>query len=228
MTIQERVSELREQVRRHAGGRAVTVVAVSKYTTVECMREAYQAGLRDFGESRVQDALLKTAHFPPEAYPDLRWHFIGTLQTNKASKTVGRFSLIHSVDSVRLAEALSVANTAVERRQAILLQINSSPDSSRRGFTPEAAAAALPAILALPGLEPRGLMTMAPPEASLNADSQVLNRVFDGLRRLGERFSDMAGRPLPELSMGMSRDFPYALANGATIIRVGSALFQAG
>lgn len=228
MTIRDRVLELQEQVRRHAAGRTVTVVAVSKYAAVECMWEAYQAGLRDFGESRVQDALTKMAHFSPEAYPGLNWHFIGSLQTNKAAKTVGRFSLIHSVDSVRLAEALSAANASAGRQQSVLLQINASGDPSRRGFLPDEAEAALPAILALPGLELRGLMTMAPPEASLGADTETLNGVFDGLRRLGERLSRLSARPLPELSMGMSRDFPYALANGATIIRVGNALFQAG
>ena len=228
MTIQKRVLELQDQVRRAAGERAVTIVAVSKYTTVERMKEAYQAGLRHFGESRVQDALSKMAHFPAEAYPDLHWHFIGTLQTNKVAKTVGRFDLIHSMDSFRLAEAISTVNVEAGRRQAVLLQINLSQDTTRRGFTPNQAEAALPAILALPGIKPQGLMTMAPPEASLNEDAEALNRVFDELRHLGERFSLLAKQPFQELSMGMSRDFPYALANGATIIRVGNLLFQAG
>jgi pyridoxal phosphate enzyme (YggS family) len=226
-SIQERFAAIQEQIRTHAGGaQNVTVVAVSKYATVERMRDAYQAGLRHFGENKVQDALAKMDAFPKDAYPDLHWHFIGTLQTNKVKKTVGRFDLIHTVDSVRLAEALSEVNLAAGLCQPVLLQINLSADPDRHGFLPEEAAAALEPMQNLAGIRPLGLMTMAPPEISLNENKDALRPLFCRLRELRNDLSALCHAPLPELSMGMSHDFPHALACGATIIRIGNYLFK--
>lgn len=215
----------------------MTIMAVSKYATTEQIRQAYAAGLRHFGENRVQDALAKIVEFPESEFPGLHWHFIGSLQTNKAAKTVGCFSLLHSVDSLRLTRAVSEANLAAGTRQPILLQINSTTMGERHGFWPNEAAEALEKALSLPGVDTKGLMTMAPPQASLDKDEAALNRTFGALRHLRDRLAEQYGpkQPehghegfLPELSMGMSRDFPYALANGATIIRVGNYLFQTG
>lgn len=244
--MQERVSTLQEQVRQLVGERPVTIVAVSKYATVEQIRQAYATGLRHFGESRIQDALAKMEALPDSDYPGIQWHFIGTLQTNKVTKTVNRFSLVHSLDSMRLAQALSQANRSAGIRQPVLLQINSTPLGVRRGFQPEEVQAALPELLQLPGLKVNGLMTMAPPDVSLNNDEMALNQTFESLRLLRDQLSLSCRQTLQmfssaeniskssvecafsELSMGMSRDFPFALANGATIIRVGNYLFQTG
>jgi len=226
MSISERLAEVRENIRIHAEGRAVTLVAVSKYAAVEQMREAYQAGARHFGENRVQDALAKIAAFPAEEYPDLHWHLIGSLQTNKAKKTVNQFSLIQSVDSTRLAEAISEQNLAANQRQDVLLQVNLSNDPNRHGFLPEDLPAALTPILSMKGIRLRGLMGMAPPEASIDNDQQALRRIFCGLRDLNGQLAHDFGIDLPELSMGMSHDYIHALVCGATIIRLGNYLFK--
>jgi pyridoxal phosphate enzyme (YggS family) len=226
MSISDRFSEVQQNIRRYADGRAVTLVAVSKYATVEQMKEAYQAGARHFGENRVPDALAKIAEFPTEQYPDLHWHLIGSLQTNKAKKTVGQFSLIQSVDSTRLAEAISDPNLAENRVQDVLLQVNLSNDLERHGFLPEDLPTALKPILSMKGIRVRGLMGIAPPEASLENDEAALKRIFCGLRDLNAQLAHDFGIDLPELSMGMSHDYVHALQCGATIIRLGNFLFK--
>ncbi len=218
MSIAERFAALRRLIGEHP----VTVVAVTKYADPARMAEAYEAGLRHFGENKVQDALAKMALFPPERYPNLHWHLIGSLQTNKINKTLGRFHLIHSIDSVRLAEKLSAANLAAGRAQPILLQVNMQPDPSRHGFLPAQTPEAAGLISAMPGLSLRGLMAMAPP----TQDRAELETVFNGLRSLRDAIATQQGIALPELSMGMSNDFVHALNCGATIIRVGNYLFR--
>lgn len=226
MSIQERLQKIKADIQTHAAGREVTLVAVTKYATVEQMRMAYDVGLRNFGENKVQDALEKMAHFPEADYPDLKWHFIGNLQTNKARKTVGRFHLIHAVDSGRQAEVLSRINLEEGKRQEILLQINLSADESRHGLLPDQASSVVAEVLGLEGIALRGLMGMAPPEASLSGDLSSLKGVFGGLAALRDRLADEFGIPLPDLSMGMSHDYVPALESGATIIRIGNYLFQ--
>lgn len=218
--------KIREMIAREADDRLVTLVAVSKYATVAQMREAYQAGVRNFGENKVQDALVKIAAFPESEFPDLRWHFIGSLQGNKVKKTVGRFHLIQSVDSVALAENLSRQNQAVGQKQAVLLQVNVSADPSRHGFLPESLLPAAEQLLSLPGIALRGLMAMAPPEASIAQDELALKSAFGNVSALRDAMQDKLGIDLPDLSMGMTHDFPQALACGATIIRIGNYLFK--
>lgn len=207
---------------RLIGDRPVTVVAVTKYARLDRMEAAYEAGIRDFGENKVQDALAKMPHFPAERFADLRWHFIGNLQTNKVNKTPGRFSLIHSVDNLKLAEKLSAANQAAGLIQPVLLQVNFSPDESRQGFLPARLEEAAVKTHELAGLSVRGLMTMAPH----TQDSAVIKGVFSGLRDMRDDLERKLGIRLPELSMGMSNDFVHALECGATIIRVGSYFFR--
>lgn len=229
MSIQERFEKVQTIIRQHVGEAnvpAVTVVAVTKYAELAQMEEAYQAGLRHFGENKVQDALLKMEHFPPERYPGLHWHLIGPLQSNKVKKTVGRFSLLHAVDSQKLAEAMAAANEAAGRCQAVLLQINLSEDPTRHGLLPDQALPMLQGVLGRKGIAVRGLMTMAPPEASLNDDIEALQYVFSGLRELRDSLAHACQIALPELSMGMTHDFPHALDSGATIIRIGNYLFK--
>lgn len=222
----ERLAEVRQNMEAHAGKRPVTLVAVSKYATVEQMREAYQAGIRHFGENKVQDALDKIAAFPADQYPDLQWHFIGNLQTNKVRKTLGRFTLIHAVDSVRLAEAISRQNQASQQFQNVLLQVNLSNDPTRHGFLTADLQSVIPSILSLAGIRIRGLMGMAPPEASLENDESALLGFFSGLRDIKEQLASRFAIDLPELSMGMSHDYVQALDCGATIIRLGNFLFK--
>lgn len=226
MSIQQRLSEIHAAIRQYATAPAVTLVAVSKYASVEQVREAYDAGVRDFGENKVQDALEKMAQLPPDYQRNMRWHFIGNLQSNKAKKTVGRFSLIHSIDSVRLAEAISRHNQEAGLCQSVLLQVNLSTDPTRHGFSPDEVRSVLPELLGYKGIEVRGLMGMAPPEASLSQDVEHLKAVFCGLRDLRDCLARDMAIDLPELSMGMTHDFPHALACGATIIRIGNYLFK--
>jgi pyridoxal phosphate enzyme (YggS family) len=226
MSILERLAEVQQAIQTHAGKRPVTLVAVSKYASIEQMREAYGAGVRHFGENKVQDALAKMTALPPEEFPELRWHFIGNLQSNKAKKTCGQFSLIHAIDSIRLAQTVSDLNMSENHCQDILLQVNLSNDPTRHGFSPESLPAALPQILGMSGLRLRGLMGMAPQEASLDNDQEALQRVFCGLRDLKEQLAQQFAIDLPELSMGMSHDYIHALDCGATIIRLGNYLFK--
>jgi len=226
MGIQDRLAEIQEAIGTHAGDRPVTLVAVSKYATVEQMMEAYDAGVRHFGENKVQDALAKMEQFSPEIAQTIHWHFIGNLQANKVKKTVGRFEWIHAIDSVKLAEAVSRHNVAAGRVQKVLLQINLSEDPSRHGFLKDAVTAALAEMMSFKGIAMRGLMGMAPAGASLDGDSQALKGVFCGLRDLRNRLQGDCEIDLPELSMGMSHDFTHALSCGATIIRIGNYLFK--
>lgn len=226
MGIQDRLAEIQAAIRVHAGERPVTLVAVSKYATVEQVVEAYQAGLRHFGENKVQDALAKMEQLPPEISSHIHWHFIGSLQANKVKKTVGRFEYLHTIDSVKLAEAVSRNNAAQGTVQKVLLQINLSDDPTRHGFLADAVTNALREMLSFEGISVRGLMGMAPSQASLDGDEQTLRRVFCGLRDMRDRLQGDCEIDLPELSMGMSHDFTHALSCGATIIRIGNYLFK--
>jgi PLP dependent protein len=194
----------------------VCIVAVTKTHGPETVRESFAAGLVDVGENRVQEALAKQ-----EALAGLpvRWHLIGSLQRNKARHAVGRFVLIHSVDRPELADALA-QRVGAGSRQAVLVEVNTSGEAQKGGVAPGALMALLDHLAGLPALEVRGLMTMAP----FTEDEAVQRRCFAGLRTLRER-AEAAGHPLPELSMGMSADYPAAVQEGATMVRLGTVLF---
>ncbi|RRR74514.1 MAG: YggS family pyridoxal phosphate-dependent enzyme [Candidatus Viridilinea halotolerans] len=208
----------------------VTLVAVTKTHPPEVVAAAVAAGMRDLGENRVQEALGKIAALAHLAPPPA-WHLIGHLQRNKAKLAAEHFALVHSIDSLRLAAALA-RYVPSGRRLPILLQCNVSGETSKEGFTLAGGArnqaaldALLPqleAILALPSLEVRGLMTIAP----FTDDPEAARPHFRALRELrdtlAQRFPQATWR---ELSMGMSDDFAVAIAEGATIVRVGRAIF---
>jgi len=206
----------------HSGRRPedILLVAVSKGRSVEEVKEAYWAGCRDFGENRVQEALEKME----EAPSDIRWHFIGKLQKNKVNKVVGRFVLIHSVDSLELAARISRVSEEQGVKTAILLETNTSGEETKSGLTPEQWERVFSDVLALKGIEVDGLMTMAP----LTEDESVIRRCFSELRLLRERLQQMAKNraDLSTLSMGMTNDFPVAIQEGATLIRIGTAIFH--
>jgi pyridoxal phosphate enzyme (YggS family) len=222
ITIENRLQTVRSRIAEAAtrsGRKAqdITLLAVTKTFPFETLRAAYDAGLRDFGENRVQEALDKIPLLPS----DIRWHFIGQLQTNKINKTLGKFVLIHSVESLRLAQALSQRVVGVP--QDILLEVNTSGEASKSGVEPEAALSTAEAIGQLPNLRLRGLMTVGP----LTED---VGKVRDAFKKLKGLFEDIRGKrgtgqDFSILSMGMSGDFEVAIEEGSTLVRIGSALF---
>ncbi len=216
------VAAVRARIAAHAaraGRRAedVTIVAVTKGHPLERAREAAAAGLLDLGENRVQEALAKQ-----DAWPDapVRWHMIGHLQRNKAKLAVGRFALIHSLDSTRLAVALEAAAAAAAVKQDVLVEVNVARESQKSGAAPEEAPGLVAHAAGLPHLVVRGLMTMAPYDAPVD----LQHKVFGGLRELRDRLAT-SSLELAVLSMGMSGDFEAAVEEGATMVRLGTVLF---
>jgi pyridoxal phosphate enzyme (YggS family) len=216
MGIAENLARVRERIAAacRRAGRApdeVTLVGVSKGFPAEAVREACAAGLQDMGENRVQEAAGKI-----EALGALgvrpHWHLIGHLQTNKAKTASELFAIIHSVDSLRLAQAI---NRRARDPVPILLEVNVAQEASKFGFVAEDLAPALSAIGALPGLEVRGLMTIAP----LTDNPETVRPVFGTLREMRDSLG------LKDLSMGMTDDFEVAIEEGATMVRVGRAIF---
>ncbi|GCE19390.1 YggS family pyridoxal phosphate-dependent enzyme [Dictyobacter kobayashii] len=228
--IAENIARVRARIAESAQrvGRApqdVTLVAVSKTKPLDYVKIAYNLGIRDFGENRVQEALEKRAAFCPS---DLHWHMIGHLQTNKAQKVFGSFSCIHSIDSLHVAEALQRAAekksqaAPMDMRQPVLLQVNVSGEASKEGMTPEETPAIARQILAFSHLDVQGLMTVAP----LVDDPETVRPVFRSLRQLRDRLRDEVGDvSWDQLSMGMTDDYAVAIEEGATIVRVGRAIF---
>ena len=195
----------------------VRLVAVSKKFTTEVIREATDAGLTLFGENRIQEAKIKI----PDCPGHLRWHFIGNLQTNKCRDAVVLFEMVHAVDSLRLAEELDKRCEQAGKVMPVLLEVNVSGEGSKHGFLPEAAVEAVEAFPNFPQLELHGLMTMAP----FTRQPESTRPFFRKLVETRTDCEDKLGAPLPELSMGMSGDFEVAVEEGATLVRLGTALF---
>jgi hypothetical protein len=230
--IADNLERIRERIETacHAAGRPVsevTLVAVSKRVDLDLVADACAAGQWDLGENRVDEAVRRQEELPAllEARgldpARLNWHFIGHLQGNKAGRAVGRFGLVHGVHSLKLAARLSRLAAAAARDEKVLLEVNISGESQKHGVVPEAAADLAAEIAALPGLDLRGLMGMA----RHGADEAELRGSFAGLRRAAEAARRASGLALPELSMGMSGDFEEAVLEGATLVRVGGAIF---
>jgi len=198
---------------------SVRLVAVSKTVDLERLREAVAAGQREFGENYLQEAKGKIAALGE----GLVWHFIGHLQRNKAKAAVELFHLIHSVDRLPLAEALDAAAARLGKVQDILLQVNLAGEETKSGVAPEALPALWEEVSRLPHLRVRGLMTMPP----WLPDPEAVRPYFRSLRELRDRlratYPPAAG--LTELSMGMTGDFEAAVEEGATLVRIGTAIF---
>lgn len=195
----------------------VMLLPVAKGHPAEAVNEAAALGLRVFGENKVQEAKAKI----PQCPGHLSWHMIGHLQSNKCRDAVQWFSTVESVDSVELAAELNKWAEKLGKRLPVLLEVNVAGEASKFGFAPEAALAAIGPINALPRLEIQGLMTVAP----YTPAPERVRPFFKQLRELRERCSERLGAPLPHLSMGMSGDFEIAIEEGATIVRIGTALF---
>jgi PLP dependent protein len=218
--VQERIAAAARRVGRNPDG--VTMVAVSKTHSPEEVAAAFDAGLRVFGENRVEEAAPKTgqvARLVAPAEPPA-WHMIGHLQSRKAEDVLPWAGMVHSVDSVRLAQRLS--RFATLEKLPILLEVNVSGEASKYGFHPDELPAAAETIAALPGLALQGLMTMAP----IAADAEEVRPVFAALaalrHELARRYPALDWR---HLSMGMTDDFQVAIEEGATLVRVGRAIF---
>jgi pyridoxal phosphate enzyme (YggS family) len=195
----------------------VTLVAVTKTVPVERILEAKALGQRVFGENRVQEAMGKI----PEVGADARWHLVGHLQRNKARHAVGAFELIHSVDGMPLAVEIDRRAAAMGIVQRVLVQVNLSLEATKSGAEEGAVHALLESLLRLDHLDPRGLMTI-PPAAS---DPEASRPWFSRLRSLRDESGERLGRKFPDLSMGMTDDFEVAIEEGATLVRVGRAIF---
>jgi PLP dependent protein len=213
--IQERMAAACARVGRRV--ESVTLLPVSKGQPPEVVRGAAELGLKVFGENRVQEAKVKVPLCPDR----LRWHMIGHLQTNKCREAVRLFELVHSVDSLHLAAELDRCAERAAKTLAILLEVNVAGEGSKFGYKPTQLLAELEELNRFRRLEIHGLMTMAP----WTPDQEKVRWIFRRLREQRSECERILGAPLPQLSMGMSGDFEVAIEEGATIVRVGTALF---
>lgn len=224
--LPERLADVRAAMAR-AAERArrdpdsVRLIAVSKTIPAATVQLALEAGVTDLGENRVQEAQLK---IPALAAWPARWHLIGHLQSNKVAKALQLFAVIHSIDTVELATLVSRRCLARQPDPVtVLFEVNIAGEASKQGFTPERLIAAAPTLAGLPGLRPVGLMTVAPAVT----DPEEVRPAFRHLRELQARLTGIFGAEFRELSMGMSHDYGVAIEEGATMVRIGTAIFGA-
>jgi len=213
-SVRQRIAAACARAGRDAA--AVTLVAVSKGQPAEVVRAAAELGVDLFGESRVQEARAKIGLCPAR----LRWHLIGHLQSNKCRDAVQLFAMIQSVDSLSLAREINSCAEKFAKTMPVLIEVNVAGESSKFGYAPEKVLAELREINALPRIEVHGLMTVAP----FARDAEKVRPVFRRLRELKGECEALLGAPLAHLSMGMSGDFEVAVEEGATMIRLGSAV----
>lgn len=221
--LADALPRVRERMARaaKAAGRSVErvrLIAVTKSHPLEAIRAALAAGLSDLGENRVAELEGKVEAIGRDA---VTWHMIGHVQSRKARQALYAADVIHSVDRLKLAERLSTAAVDEGLRASVLVQVNTSGEESKGGFELQGAEERIHEVAELPGLDVRGLMTMAP----LVDDEAVLAAAFGGLRRLSERVREASALIGPELSMGMTNDLEVAIREGSTMVRIGTALF---
>lgn len=218
--VRRRIEAAAQRVGR--SGSDVTLVAVSKTHAFEAVAEAYAAGQRDFGENRIEELWPKVEAAKQQALHDIRWHLIGTIQSRKSAEAVGPFALIHSVDRMKLANRLERDAAAAGVMLDVLLEMNISGEASKHGFTPDELLLSLRDLLEFDAIRVRGLMTMAP----LVENAEEARPVFRQLREFRDHVESLHPEiRWPKLSMGMTNDFEVAVEEGATIVRVGSAIF---
>ena len=229
--IEQRIAEACHRVGRRPA--TVTLIAVTKYASLDIIRTLVDLGVADLGESRVQEFTKRAAAvnewlrrrpLDSNSLSRPRWHMVGHLQRNKVKALLPWADMIHSVDSLRLAEEIDLQSAKLERTTPILLQVNLTDDSSKRGVAVAAATHLVEQIHSLPNVEVRGLMAMAP----LTDDVQAIKYVFGRARELFDEIVGLrvCGPAFRDLSLGMSQDFEYGIEAGATYVRVGSAIFE--
>jgi pyridoxal phosphate enzyme (YggS family) len=214
MTIAQRIQDIRQQIPSD-----VRLIAVTKQVPVSAMREAYAAGIRDFGENRLQEALPKQEQL--KDLPDLCWHFIGHLQENKAKKVLEHFQWIHAVDSLRLAQRLNRLTAELSLAPNLCLQVKLLSDPNKYGWSVPELMAALPELEQCQPLKIQGLMTILP----LGLSTEEMLAAFQGIRDLARAIAQQSKLSMSQLSMGMSDDYLLATQAGATMIRLGRAIF---
>jgi pyridoxal phosphate enzyme (YggS family) len=213
-SIAQRIQQIRQQLPPH-----VRIIAVTKQVSVAAMREAYEAGIRDFGENRLQEATPKQAQL--EDLPDICWHFIGHLQSNKAKKALEQFQWIHSVDSLPLAQRLDRLAADLPSPPHICLQVKILKDPTKYGWEVSQLLAALPQLERCNHLKIQGLMSILP----LGLKEEQILAAFESTRQLAREIAQQSRLSLPELSMGMSDDYLLAVPAGATMVRLGRIIF---
>lgn len=218
--VQERILSACQRAGRDP--EEVTLIAVGKTFPAEVIREVYDAGQRVFGENRLQESETKTTEL---ASLPIEWHWIGKLQTNKAAKVVECFDWIHSVDRCRLVGALEKAAAARGKPLPVLIQVNLAGEAQKGGVSPEGLESLGETAMNAPHVEPRGLMLIPP----FGLPESETRRQYASLRTLSEQHRDWLAPPgnQPELSMGMTSDYEWAIEEGATFVRVGTAIFGA-
>lgn len=219
--MQNRVKNNLLQIQEDIAPYKPNIIAVTKYFDESAIIEAYNAGLRDFAESRVIEAIAKINNLPEEIRNNSKFHFIGHLQTNKVKKAVGTFDYIHSVDSFKLAKTISDDAHSIGKIQNILLQVNNANEEQKFGFSTKEIFEVFISIKELPNIKIAGLMNMAP----LGASEDELNRLFEEVFQIKQKLEKEFNYPLKELSMGMSQDYKIAVKHGATMLRIGRKLF---
>ncbi len=221
--IQQNIDRIYKKINEvKSSEQEVLLVAVSKYRSIESMMRVYEAGVKDMAENRVQEFLQKYDQLPK----DITWHLIGHLQTNKVKYVVGKVALIHSLDSIRLAEEIQKQSEKQKVVTDVLIQINIADEASKFGFQKEEVKDAVEQIKTMPNIYIKGLMCIAP----LDATTQMLNNYFKEMKTIYENlkvlYNDTDRVNMHYLSMGMSGDFELAVQNGANLVRIGSAIFE--
>jgi pyridoxal phosphate enzyme (YggS family) len=216
LEIYERIFQATQKSGRKPN--SVRLITVSKQVSVDRIEEARVAGAVIFGENKIQEALPKIAQM---GWKEISWHFIGHLQKNKIKFLDERFDLIHSVDSFKLAERIAEHCHSENRVQRILLQVNVSGEAAKFGMEPGELEKSIIGFSRLKGIQVEGMMTIPP----FDSDPENSRRYFSRLRELRDKCEKQSGLPLHELSMGMSQDFQVAIEEGATLVRVGTAIF---
>ncbi len=218
----QKILENYEKIKTQIAHYNPTIVAVTKYFDESQIINYYNIGFRDFGENRVKEAVEKINKLPEEIKKNSRFHLIGHLQTNKVKYAVGNFDLIHSVDSLKLAQAISVEAGKKGIIQKILLQVNNANEVQKTGFSPQELKSDFIKVYNLPNIKVCGLMNMAP----IDAGEDKLHYLFKNIKQIYDELQCEFGVELKQISMGMSRDYKIALEEGATIIRLGRILFE--
>lgn len=216
-TVRENLLQIQEDIAPYKPN----IIAVTKYFDEKAMIEAYNAGLRDFAESRAVEAVEKIENLPAEVKNNSKFHFIGHLQTNKVKKVVPIFDYIHSVDSLKLAKAIADEAKLFGKVQNILLQVNNANEEQKFGFSKKEIFEVFPSIKELSSVSIAGIMNMAP----LGASEEELNRLFEDVFNIKKELEQRFDCELRELSMGMSQDYKIAVKHGATMLRIGRKLF---